>query len=216
MPQSIENNNKKPRDSGSPRRKYNSPLREQQSAETRAGIIAAGAELVHKFTTWDWTNLTAKAVGERAHLSERTVRRYFPSESKLRNAVLERLVDESGVSLDQLELDNFASNIALLFRYLQSFAVERSVPQDPSFDALDKQRMKVLQVAVSRAAPGWSNEQQQIVSAILDILWQPELYERFTTAWQFDTDQAVTSIQWLIGLIQQAIEQNNPPGKTRD
>jgi len=209
MPSVADKNSKQA--PASKRRKYNSPVREQQSVETREGIIAAGSELVHKFTAWDWTNLTAKAVGEHAGLSERTVRRYFSTESKLRDAVLERLVEESGVKLNALELDNFANNVALMFRYLQSFAVEKNTSQDPSFEALDKKRMVVLKAAVAKATPGWSSAQQETVSAILDILWQPELYERLTSKWEFDTDRAASTISWLIDLLKLAIQQNFKP-----
>lgn len=209
---SAADKNKKNSDTpASKRRKYSSPIRDQQSAETRESIIGAGAALVHQFTAWDWTNLTAKAVGEHAGLSERTVRRYFSSENKLRDAVLERLVEESGVTLNNLELDNFASNVALMFRYLQSFAVEKTTAPDPTFEALDKTRMMALKIAVARATPNWSSEQQETVSAILDILWQPELYERLTVSWEFDTDRAASTISWLVGLIQLAIQQNQAP-----
>lgn len=193
------------------RRKYNSPVRDQQSAETRESIIAAGSALVHQFTAWDWTNLTAKAVGDHAGLSERTVRRYFSTESKLRDAVLERLVQESGVALNNLGLDNFASNVALMFRYLQSFAVEKNAVQDPAFEALDKKRMQALKAAVANATPNWSSDQQETVSAVLDILWQPALYERLTASWGFDIDRSVSTINWLMGLIQQAVQQNRAP-----
>jgi AcrR family transcriptional regulator len=215
MQSAVDKNKKSARTPAAKRRKYNSPVREQQSADTRESIIVAGSELVHKFTTWDWTNLTAKAVGDHAGISERTVRRYFSTESKLRDAVLERLVQESGVALDSLALDNFASNIALMFRYLQSFAVEKTVASDPSFEALDKKRMLALKAAVARATPTWSSEQQETVSAILDILWQPALYERLTSQWAFDTDRAASTISWLIDLLKLAIQQNLAPKTMR-
>jgi AcrR family transcriptional regulator len=215
MPSVAEKNKNNVHPATAKRRKYNSPVREQQSADTRESIIGAGSELVHKFTTWDWTNLTAKAVGDHAGISERTVRRYFSSEAKLRDAVLDRLVQESGVSLDNLELDNFASNVALMFRYLQSFAAEKNSTPDPSFEALDKKRMLLLKAAVARATPNWSNAQQETVSAILDILWQPEMYERLTSRWEFDTDRAASTISWLIDLLKLAIQQNLVPKTTR-
>lgn len=216
MRSAAEKNKKNLKNSAIKRRKYNSPVREQQSADTRESIIAAGSELVHEFKAWDWTNLTAKAVGEHAGLSERTVRRYFPSESQLRDAVLERLVEESGVTLDRLDLGNFAGNVALMFRYLQSFAVEKSKTYDPTFDALDRRRRYALMAAVARATPDWSSEQHETVSAILDTLWQPELYERLTVSWEFDTDRAVSAISWLIGLILRAVEQNHAPENRSD
>lgn len=215
MPSVAEKNKNNAHPATAKRRKYNSPVREQQSADTRESIIGAGSELVHKFTAWDWTNLTAKAVGDHAGISERTVRRYFSSEAKLRDAVLERLVQESGVTLDNLELDNFASNVALMFRYLQSFAVEKNTAPDPSFEALDKKRMHLLKAAVARATPNWSSAQQETVSAVLDILWQPALYERLTSRWEFDTDRAASTISWLIDLLKLAIQQNLVPQTAR-
>lgn len=210
MPSEAQNKNTNAVKSAAKRRKYNSPVRQQQSAETRESIIAAGSALVHEFTTWDWTNLTAKAVGEQAGVSERTVRRYFPSERKLRDAVLERLVKESGLALDQLELENFADAVAVLFRYLRSFAVEKTTAQDPAFEALDKERVKMLKAAIARATPDWSSEHQESVCAMLDILWQPELYDRLTKTWGFDTDHAIAVIARLVRIIEQAIREDNP------
>src|SRR4029077_13456726 len=106
-----------------PRRLYDSPLRRQQAAQTRERIIAAGANIAHRLPAWDWRSLTFKAVGERARVAERTVHRYFSTEWKLRDAILQRLVQESGVSLDGLELRDFASMVARVYRYLSSFAV---------------------------------------------------------------------------------------------
>src|SRR5262245_12415712 len=39
------------------KRRYHSPLRQQQSEKTRFRIIDAGAALVHSFHAWNWTNL---------------------------------------------------------------------------------------------------------------------------------------------------------------
>jgi len=59
----------------SQRRRYDSPVRRQQVAETRERIVAAGAELLHGFPIWNWRALTVRAVAERAELNERTVYR---------------------------------------------------------------------------------------------------------------------------------------------
>ena len=48
------------------RRRYDSPVRRQQAAETRARILAAGSALVHGYPTWDWRELTFRAVAEKA------------------------------------------------------------------------------------------------------------------------------------------------------
>jgi len=206
--------NNAPKDSAdtSAKRPYNSPLRQQQSQETRRRIVDAGAELVHGFRAWDWTNLTARAVGERAGVSERTVQRYFPSERHLRDAVLERMVEESGVDLDTLAFGEFADVIRRMFSYLSSFAVTPEKQEDPSFASIDQFRRDALLQAVGRAVPGWADEDRRAVAAALDIFWNPPLYERLVEEWELDADRAVGLISWLVTLIEQAVQAGERPG----
>ena len=130
------------------RRPYDSTLRQRQAAQTRERIIAAGAHIAHRLPAWDWREVTFKAVGERAGVSERTVHRYFSTERKLRDAVLDRLVQESGVTLEGLELRDFAGIVARVYEYLSSFAVSPVSVNDPSFATLDQQRRAALRSAV--------------------------------------------------------------------
>lgn len=194
------------------KRAYNSPLREQQTRATRNNIISAGAELVHGFTAWDWTNLTARAVGERAGVSERTVQRYFPTERALRDAVLERMVEDSGVDLGALVFGEFADVIQRMFTYLSSFAVAPGKQQDPSFASIDQFRRESLLQAVERAVPDWSDTDRKAVAAALDIFWNPPLYERLVEEWELDADRAVALITWLVKLIERAVEAGERPG----
>jgi len=194
------------------KRTYNSPLRQQQSQKTRRSIIDAGAELVHGLPAWDWTNLTARAVGERAGVSERTVQRYFPSERLLRDAVLERMVEESGVDLGALTMGEFADVIQRMFTYLSSFAVTPEKQEDPSFASIDRFRRDALLKAVERAVPDWSESDRQAVAAALDIFWNPPLYERLVEAWGLDADRAVGLISWLVTLIERAVQAGQRPG----
>ncbi|MGL4566172.1 MAG: hypothetical protein ACRCVD_12820 [Halioglobus sp.] len=200
------------RQSGSARRRYNSPLRQQQSVETRERIVAAGAQLVHGYKAWDWTNLTARAVGECAGVSERTVQRYFPAERELRDAVLQRLLDESGVQLDELALEDFADVTAEMFNYLSSFAITPIQVNDPSFESMDKRRREALLRAVVQATPQWSHREQESAAAALDILWNQPPYERLITTWGFDSARATRTISWLITLIEDAIGKGEKPG----
>ncbi len=193
------------------KRRYHSPLRQRQSADTRRRILLAGAELVHGFRSWDWTNLTARAVGDRAGVSERTVQRYFPTERLLRDAVLERLVEESGVRIDTLELADFAGHTARMFTYLASFATAPERIGDPSFESVDRQRRQALLAAVTRATPGWTDTDRESAAAALDILWNQPPYQRLVDEWDFDADRAVGLITWLIGLIEEAIREGRHP-----
>ena len=108
--------------SESERRPYDSPLRRRQAADTRERILAAGSELVHGFDSWDWRDLTVRAVAKRAGVNERTVYRHFSNERELHDAVMRRLQEEAGDPLDGLTLDQFAAVVADLFAYLSSFA----------------------------------------------------------------------------------------------
>src|ERR1700680_3947068 len=90
------------------KRRYDSPVRREQVAETRERILTAAAELVHGYPTWDWKELTFRAVAERAGVGERTVYRHFPSERELHHALLAHLAVQAGVSYDGMELDDLA------------------------------------------------------------------------------------------------------------
>jgi AcrR family transcriptional regulator len=193
-------------------RVYDSPLRRRQTNETRKRIIGAGSELVHGFPAWDWRGLTFRAVGELAGVSERTVHRYFATERALRDAVVHRLVEESGVHLDSLELADFATVAERLFTYLSSFAASPFQVQEPSLEAIDRHRRDAVLLAVSRSTPEWSKSEREMVAAMLDMLWNVPSYERLITAWQLNAGQAVQAITWVIGLVEDAVRQGRRPG----
>jgi AcrR family transcriptional regulator len=195
------------------RRSYDSPLRRQQTAETRERIVAAGAEIVHHLPSWDWRALTFRAVGERAGVSERTVHRHFSTERQLRDAILQRLVQESGISLENIELHDFATIATGLFKYLSSsFAISPAHFEDPALAAIDKDRRHALLGAVIRATRGWSHSEQEMAAAMLDMLWNVPPFERLLDAWRLDADRAIQAITWVIGLIEDAIRKGNRPG----
>ncbi len=195
------------------KRKYNSPLRQQQTADTRQRIVAAGSELVHEFPTWDWTNLTAKAVGERAGVAERTVHRHFTSERALRHAVLQCLVEESGINLEGFRLDEFRDMTVGMLSYLLSFSAKSdTVPvMDPTLASIFQYRRQQLLDAVVRETPQWREDEQKLVAAGLDILWDPSVYERIRQSWGFDRDTATRTVTWMIDLIETAIKNGNKP-----
>jgi AcrR family transcriptional regulator len=193
------------------KRKYHSPLRQEQAAQTRERILAAASELVHSFPSWDWKNLTAKAVGERAGVSERTVHRHFSSEQALRDAVLQALVEESGVKLDALKLADFDDVVITMFKYLSSFAVSPDTSQDPSQTKMDAMRMQVLLDAVAAATPDWKGDEQKLVAAVLDFLWQPATQDRLKLVWGLDGKEFTRTVRWFVALIQAALKNGKKP-----
>ncbi len=183
------------------RRRYNSPLREQQMAETRQRLIQAGVELVQEIPDWDWKNLTFRAVGKHAGISERTVYRHFSSERELRDAVMERMVSESGVDISKLELDNFSDVAERIFAYMAAVKAPPALVEDPTLASMDQLRREALLSAVVRAKPDWGEQDQKHLAAMLDILWDLPSYERLLAAWDFSSEQASGVISRMIQLL---------------
>ena len=202
---------KNPKQSTPERRRYDSPLRREQSAATRERIVVAGAELAHEFTTWDWKNLTFRAVSERAGVSERTVYRYFSTERLLRDAVVQKLVEDADINMEELNLGDYPDVTARVFSTLSTFAVTPEPMLDPTFSSLDRIRRNALMNAVSKEAPTWKEEEQEMAAAVLDLMWNPFAYDRLIAAWGLNLDKANRANTWLIGLIQDAIAKGHKP-----
>ena len=198
------------------RRPYESPLRRQQAAQTRDRIVAAGVELVHSFPSWNWRDLTVRAVARRAGVNESTVYRYFSTERGLRDAVMRRLVEESGVDLRGLRLEDFADVIARVFAYLSSFPIKPRQTEDPTFAATDERRREALVAAVAQAAPDWSDAECRLAAAMLDMFWSVPSYERLISAWGLDPGEATRAVGWVIGLIEAAVRAGRGPGPGPD
>lgn len=194
-------------------RRYDSPVRRQQAAETRERIVAAGSELVHGFATWDWRELTFRAVAEQAGVGERTVYRHFPTERSLHDAVMQRLENEAGITYEDVDLDNLADVTGRIFGSLQRFTVRDSVrtPDDPTFAGVDARRRAALLRAVSAARPGWSDREQTTVAGLLDVLWNLPCYERLVGEWELSGTEATHAITWLMDKLLTAVSDDAPP-----
>ena len=193
------------------RRSYHSPARQKAAAATRDRITDAGARLVREFTTWDWDELTFRAVAERAEVSERTVYRHFPTERHLHDAIMGRLEDEAGIAYENVELDTFAEVTARLFASLGRFAIKDSIgtPHGPAFVGAEAKRHDALDRAV--VAAHLPDTQRRALAGLLDVLWSPPTYERLVGAWSLDNGEAVEAVQWLITKVIAAVENNEAP-----
>ncbi|MCK9932405.1 TetR/AcrR family transcriptional regulator [Frankia sp. Mgl5] len=197
-----------------PRRRYDSPLRRERAVQTRERIVAAGSALVHGFPVWDWGDLTFRAVAERAGVGERTVYRHFPTERDLHNAVMRRLQEEAGVTYEGLELDGLPDVTRRSFATLSSYSVSRwshPEPRQPALVAEDRLRRDALLNAVIPQTADWSEAERQTAAAMLDVLWNVPSYERLVGVWEFDGDAATNAINWVIGLVVEAIREGRRP-----
>jgi AcrR family transcriptional regulator len=196
-----------------PRRSYDNRTRREKAAQTRERIVTAGSALVHEFDSWNWRDLTFKAVAERAGVGERTVYRHFPTERHLHDAVMQRLESDAGVSYEDVDLTNIGDVTGRVFASLQRFSVRASVdaPQDPTFVGVDLRRREALLRAVSASAPGWSAAEQRAAAGLLDVLWNVPSYERLVGEWGLDGADATCAIGWLMAKVVAAIEHDAPP-----
>nr|WP_307874394.1 TetR/AcrR family transcriptional regulator [Frankia nepalensis] len=196
------------------RRRYDSPLRRERAAMTRERILAAGSELVHEFTTWDWRGLTFRAVAERAGVGERTVYRYFATERELHDAIMRRLGDESGITYEGVSLDGLGPITERLFATLPSYAVARwdtAEPIGPTLMAEELRRREAVAGAVAQPTAGWPEEGRRMAAGLLDVLWSVQSYQRLVSAWQLDGEQATKAITWAIGMLADAIRAGHGP-----
>src|SRR5262249_17162180 len=194
-------------------RRYDSTARRQQAAATRDRIVTAGADLVRSLSTWEWDELTFRAVAERAGVSERTVYRNFPTERLLHDAVMTRLQDDAGVAYENLELADVAEATARVFSAVRQFAVEESihVPSFPTLPEEVRRRENALIRAVGERVPEWTDDQRTAVAGLLDMLWNPLTYERLVRVWKLDDAHAIEAVQWVINKVVEAVENNEEP-----
>jgi AcrR family transcriptional regulator len=166
---------------------------------------------MHGFPVWKWTELTVPAVARRAGVTERTVYRHFAGERDLRDAVLERLREEAGVSLEGLELGDLKDIAARIFGYVSSFPIEARVSTDPSVAAENERQRSALLRAVRPEAKDWSSTDMRIAAGMFDVLWSPASYERLVADWDLAPKEAIRAITWVMKLIEDAIRSSSGP-----
>jgi AcrR family transcriptional regulator len=195
------------------RRNYDSPARRAQVAQTRERIVSAATELVHGFASWDWRELTFRAVAARAGVGERTVYRHFPTERHLHDAVMTRLEHDAGVSYDNVELADLGELTARVFGALRRFGVPASAPAttDPTFVGIDQRRRDAVLHAVSQATPEWTPRQRRAAAGLLDVLWNLPTFERLVSSWGLADTEATAAVTWLLDKVVATIEADEPP-----
>jgi AcrR family transcriptional regulator len=194
-----------------PRRRYDSPVRRQRSADTRESIVAAGAEILHEHAVWNWDALTVRGVAERAGVNERTVYRHFSGERELRDAVLARLEQEAGVVLDGLDLDDVPRLTERVLRYVSTFPLEPRTARDSTLTAAHGRQRDALLTAVRQGNGRWSTTDGRIAAGVLDVLGSVAAYERLVADWELAPDEAVQALAWAIGLVVDAIHDGRRP-----
>ena len=194
------------------RRRYDSTRRQQGAAETRDRIVEAGCELLRAAPIRDWRGLTMRAVAERAGVNERTVYRHFTNERGLRDAVMHRLEQRAGISLDELQLDGIVDVARRILTTIATHPLERQAPLDPSLADASHREQEALLRALGPYAADWSEADRSVAAAMFNVLWRVAVYEHLAVDWRLDEDEAITGITWVIGLIEDAVRAGRAPG----
>jgi AcrR family transcriptional regulator len=193
-------------------RRYESPARRQQAFETRERIIEAGCKLLRRSGIRDWRALTIRGVADHAGVNERTVYRYFGNERGLRDAVMNRLEEKAGIELEGMRLEDVAGIAARIFAHVSAYPGRPKPSLDPTLsDASDRQKHALLAALTDRTS-GWSDSERASAAALLDVFWSVATYERLVTDWVMDRDQAIETVSWAIGLVEEAIREGQRPG----
>ena len=195
-----------------PRRRYESPVRQQRAAETRQRILTAGSELLHGVPVWNWRALTVRAVAARAGVNERTVYRHFASERDLRDAVMGRMEEEAGVDLDGLQLEDVADVTAQIFEFVSSFPLEPRTPRDSTVAAANQRQREALLAAIAPSTTEWSPVDRALAASMLDVLWGVVSYERLVVDWELAPKDAIRGVTWVIRLVEDAVRRGETPG----
>jgi AcrR family transcriptional regulator len=200
-----------PEDPVQSRRPYDRTLRSERAAETRERIVAAGSELLHESSVRDWRPLTVRAAARRAGVNERTVYRHFGNERGLRDAVMHRREQEAGIDLSTLELRHIAATTASVLEHVASFPLASRPPLDPTLTDANQRQRKALLAAVEAQSPQWSVADRTVLAALFDVLWSVGAYERLVVDWELDSERAIGAITWVIGLVEEAVQDGDPP-----
>lgn len=181
---------------------------------TRDRILSAGTELVRGATTWEWTELTFRAVAERAGVSERTVYRHFPNERELHAAIGRRLEEELGVQCDDVSLAELPELKKRVYAMLSTFAVSSPVDAPPRWSN-HEQWVKGLREAVRSACPDGLERDLELAAAVVDVVWSGPSYERLIRWSELEPEEATRALEWVHGLVVEAIENGRLPRKPK-
>jgi AcrR family transcriptional regulator len=192
-------------------RHYNSPVRRQRANETRERIIEAGCALLRRSSIRDWRALTIRGVAEQAGVNERTVYRYFGNERGLRDTVMHRLERKAGIDLEGMQLEDVADVAARILGAVSMYPLRPKRSLDQTLTDANVRQRNALLGALEDAAAEWSESERTAAAALFDVLWSVGTYERLVSDWAMDSDQAIRTVTWAIGLVHDAVRVGDRP-----
>jgi AcrR family transcriptional regulator len=167
--------------------------------------VEAGCRLLRRSSIQDWRALTVRGVAEEAGVNERTVYRWFGDEQGLRDAVMHRLEEDSGIDLDGLALEDVSTAARRILGHVAQYPMRTRPALDPTLAEAGRRQREALFSAVAARSAGWTDQERRSVAALLDVLWSVGTYERLVADWELDADEAIAAVTWAIGLLTDAV-----------
>jgi hypothetical protein len=82
---------------------------------------------------------------------------------------------------------------------------------DPTLTDANRRQRDALLASLADDTAEWSASQRASAAGLLDVLWSVATYERLVSDWEMDRDQAVETVTWAIGLVEDAIREGRRP-----
>jgi hypothetical protein len=121
------------------------------------------------------------------------------------------LIEESGVTVEGMRLDEVPRHVEQLFGYLSEFSSAPRREPDALFVELDQRRKSALLDTVSSGAKKLSEDETRLVAAMIDTLWGMPTYNRLTADWGLDAEEAARGVNWLVRLLTAAVAAGRGP-----
>ena len=186
---------------------YESELRAEQVAATRARIVEAAAE---GFAPWT-VELPFNKVAERARVSVRTVYRYFPTQLDLLNAARKHVVERSGWRPDEVGPETIGPMAARAFEYFGEL-LERGghepEAQAPGMEELRRQRLEAMERVVAPFSNEMDPEHLRGVCAVLAGMTRVEFLRGMYEQWGLTGAEAGRAVEWAVNTLLDELRRN--------
>jgi AcrR family transcriptional regulator len=193
-------------------RRYESRLREEQAAATRARIIEVAAE---QFAPWA-TELPFERVAEAVPVSVRTVYRHFPTQRDLMVAVGHYFEENSGWNADEVTSDNIGERTRQMLAWVGS---RFEAPDPPRTDDLDDgmremraRRLTAIERSIGPLTEGLDPELARGVMAVFSGLTRLPFLQGMHDHWGLDGEQAGRAVEWAMNALLRDLRQGGSHG----
>ena len=183
--------------------KYESPLREEQKAETRRRILAAAERLMQDAELGE---ITFGAVAREAGVQERTVYRHFATKGELLDALWDALDPRIGTaSFPQSEADLVAAPRRVFPAFDDNENLMRAfwtTPQGREFRLRVNDKRKVaIRKAVGDAVKDLPANEARWVTAAAQLLYSGAAWQTMKDYWGFSGEEAGKASSFVLQLM---------------